>query len=150
MKLWIDPVIPAPKDYVWCKNIKEAKQSVEASEADCKYHWKKYGYISTRMQIVLIDISYSEDTVLFLAWLAKRKKTYQFHIHSTTENDLVKLRDLIKEYGWREVLTIPDEEPKDMSRCPRCIHEVVCPKDKDRERKCPYYKKDPPDGGYYG
>ena len=42
MKLWIDSNKPAPKDYVWCKTIKEAKQMVEASEADCKYHWRKY------------------------------------------------------------------------------------------------------------
>lgn len=150
MKIWLDATAPAPIDYVKCKTLNEAKQAVEASEADCKYHWKKYGYISTRMQIVLIDITYDADTLIFLAWLAKRKKTYQFHIHSTNEDDILKLRALIQEYGWKEVLNISNEETKDMSRCNCCIHEVVCPKDKDRERKCPHYKKDPPDGGYYG
>ena len=56
----------------------------------------------------------------------------------------------LEEYGWNEVSIVAAYEPKDMSRCSRCIHECVCPKDKDKERKCPHYKKDPPDGGYYG
>ena len=102
---------------------------VEASEADCKYHWRKYGYISTRMHIVLINIAYEPDILLFLAWLAKRKKTY----HKALE-----LRMLIEEYGWNEVSIVAAYEPKDMSRCGRCIHECVCPKDKDKERKCPH------------
>ena len=37
-----------------------------------------------------------------------------------------------------------------LSRCRKCIHEVVCSKDKDYEGKCPNYKRDAPDGGYYG
>lgn len=146
MKIWIDSRKPAPNDYVWCKTINEAKQAVEASEADCKYHWKKYGYISTRMQIVLIDIANEQDIVVFLDWLAKRKRTYQFHIHATNAEEILMLRSIIQENDWKEIDTIP----VDMSRCNRCIHEVVCPKDKDKERKCPHYKKDPPDGGYYG
>ena len=36
------------------------------------------------------------------------------------------------------------------SRCHRCIYELHCSKDKDNERKCPDYKRDAPDGGYYG
>ncbi len=35
-------------------------------------------------------------------------------------------------------------------RCEKCIHELYCSKDKDKERKCPDYKRDAPDGGYYG
>lgn len=37
-----------------------------------------------------------------------------------------------------------------LSRCRKCIHEVTCDKDKDYEGKCPNYKRDAPDGGYYG
>lgn len=39
-------------------------------------------------------------------------------------------------------------EPK--PRCKKCIHELQCSKDKDNDRKCPDYKRDAPDGGYYG
>lgn len=35
------------------------------------------------------------------------------------------------------------------SRCHKCIYELHCTKDKDNERKCPDYKRNPPDGGFY-
>lgn len=40
------------------------------------------------------------------------------------------------------------DEPK--PRCSKCVYELYCSKDKDNERKCPDYKRDAPDGGYYG
>lgn len=36
------------------------------------------------------------------------------------------------------------------SRCHKCVYEMNCLKDKDNNRQCPDYKKDSPDGGYYG
>ena len=36
------------------------------------------------------------------------------------------------------------------SRCGKCVYELYCSKNKDNERKCPDYKRDAPDGGYYG
>lgn len=39
---------------------------------------------------------------------------------------------------------------KTSSRCHKCVYELHCSKDKDNERKCPDYKRDAPDGGYYG
>ena len=35
------------------------------------------------------------------------------------------------------------------SRCHKCIYELHCTKDKDNERKCPNYKRNAPDGGFY-
>ena len=32
MKLWIDDIRPAPKDYLWCKSVNEAKECVEYFE----------------------------------------------------------------------------------------------------------------------
>lgn len=37
-----------------------------------------------------------------------------------------------------------------MPRCHKCVYETQCSKDKDNEHKCPKYKRDAPDGGYYG
>ena len=34
-------------------------------------------------------------------------------------------------------------------RCRRCVYELNCTRDKN-ESNCPDYKRDPPDGGYYG
>ena len=36
------------------------------------------------------------------------------------------------------------------SRCHKCVYELQCSRDKDNERNCPDYKRDAPDGGYYG
>ncbi len=154
MKLWVDSKEPMSSDYTWCKSVNEAKQAIEASEADCKYHWRKYGYISSRMQIVLIDIGYSAgeyaqaggDYVNLLKWLEKRKRNYQIRIHTENPAAIAELRTIIQRNSWREMYAVP----VDLSRCRKCIHEVVCPKDKDKQGKCPHYKKDAPDGGYYG
>ena len=35
-------------------------------------------------------------------------------------------------------------------RCRKCVYEMRCTKDKDNEHKCPNYKRDAADGGYYG
>ena len=39
-------------------------------------------------------------------------------------------------------------EPK--PRCHKCIYELQCSRDRDNEKSCPDYKRDAPDGGYYG
>ena len=38
----------------------------------------------------------------------------------------------------------------DKSRCYKCVYEMTCLRNKDIEGKCPDYKRDAPDGGYYG
>ena len=35
-------------------------------------------------------------------------------------------------------------------RCHKCVYEETCSKDRDRNNTCPDYKRDAPDGGYYG
>ena len=37
----------------------------------------------------------------------------------------------------------------DKSRCRKCGYEMTCLQNKDYEGKCPDYKRDAPDGGYY-
>lgn len=34
--------------------------------------------------------------------------------------------------------------------CRKCVYEIGCTRDKDNEHKCPNYKRDAEDGGYYG
>ena len=43
-----------------------------------------------------------------------------------------------------------DASLTDMSRCRKCVYEMTCFKDRDFEGTCPNYKRDAPDGGYYG
>lgn len=52
---------------------------------------------------------------------------------------------------FNKVLKLYDDNKiKNNSRCHKCVYEMVCSKDKDNNRHCPNYKKDSPDGGYYG
>ena len=40
---------------------------------------------------------------------------------------------------------------EDKSRCHKCVYETYCiGSTRDREGKCSDYKRDAPDGGYYG
>ena len=42
------------------------------------------------------------------------------------------------------------KQEKLFPRCNKCVYEITCSKNMDNENKCPDYKRDPPDGGYYG
>lgn len=35
-------------------------------------------------------------------------------------------------------------------RCHKCVYEMGCTNNQDNEHKCPNYKRDATDGGYYG
>ena len=50
----------------------------------------------------------------------------------------------------KEPLVKKDASPTDMSRCRKCVYEMTCFRDRDFEGTCPDYKRDAPDGGYYG
>ena len=40
---------------------------------------------------------------------------------------------------------------KSKSRCHKCVYELNCLiGDRDSKGRCPHYKRDAPDGGYYG
>lgn len=41
-------------------------------------------------------------------------------------------------------------EIKTNFNCEKCVYESICIKDKRTLIDCPDYKRDPPDGGYYG
>lgn len=43
-----------------------------------------------------------------------------------------------------------NEVNQDKSRCDKCVYEMTCYRNKDKDGKCPDYKRDAPDGGYYG
>ena len=43
-----------------------------------------------------------------------------------------------------------DAPPTDKTRCRKCVYEMTCFRDRDFKGTCPDYKRDAPDGGYYG
>ena len=111
MKLWVDDVRPAPEGYMWCRSVNEAKKTILSCESDVKYHWKHYGYKSTRMMMELIDIDhdagiyapYGGDYIRLLDWLEKTGRNYPIHIHSMNPVGVENMRRIIQKNGWKEV-----------------------------------------------
>ena len=70
----------------------------------------------------------------------------------------VLLDDIIEEMyaKVKECVAFLGEEPAesvipvDQSRCGKCVYEVLVCGENDFYGNCPKYKRDPPDGGYYG
>lgn len=105
MKIWIDDVRPAPKGYVWCKSVNEAKETI-----------KKYSsYIDFDNNIVdcidLIDIDhdagmyirYGGDYINLLNWLEETGHNYPIRIHSMNPVGIENMRRIIQKNGWKEV-----------------------------------------------
>lgn len=111
MKIWIDDVRPAPEGYVWCKSVNEAKNTILSCESDVNYHWRHYGYMSTRMVVELIDIDHDAsdfasdggDYIKLLDWLEETDRNYPIHIHSMNSVDVKNMRSIIQRNGWSEV-----------------------------------------------
>lgn len=59
-----------------------------------------------------------------------------------TCSDVRQAMDVLYEVKKKEILS---KSP----RCHKCVYENICSKD-DKDGKCKDYKRDPPDGGYYG
>ena len=64
----------------------------------------------------------------------------------------VLLDDVIEEMyaKVKECVAFLDEPSLDQSRCGKCIYEVLACGENDFYRNCPKYKRDSPDGGFYG
>ena len=50
MKIWVDDVRPAPKGYVWCKSVQEAKDTVLMLEL--------YATVNENYKVELIDLDH--------------------------------------------------------------------------------------------
>ena len=60
---------------------------------------------------------------------------------------LKEFTDLINKTGYSYLTSIPTE----MSRCYKCVYKGTCSgSGNDDYGQCTKYKRDPPDGGYYG
>jgi calcineurin-like phosphoesterase family protein len=86
-------------------------------------------------------------------------RPYMYHVGVDSHDCYpVLLDDIIEEMyaKVKECVAFLDEEPAesvvpvDQSRCGKCIYEVLVCGENDFYGNCPKYKRDPPDGGFYG
>ena len=87
MKLWIDNVIPSPQkgkwpdnpEWLWVKDIDEAKLTIEAIE---------YFSALNGLDIEFIDIGQGDNYFKLLEWLEDTERDYPIRIHSTNLTDV--------------------------------------------------------------
>ncbi len=98
MKLWIDDIRPAPKDYLWCTNVNGAKDAITTAE--------KRGVL-----IELIDLDHDAgsyaplggDYIRLLDWLEETGRNYPIRIHSMNPVGAQNMRAIIERNGWKEI-----------------------------------------------
>ena len=99
MKLWIDDVRPAPKGYVWCLSVNQAKSVITTA-------------IKCNDKIDLIDLDHDAgiyacdggDYIRILDWLEEYDVCYfPIRIHSQNPVGVQNMRAIIQKNGWREV-----------------------------------------------
>ena len=103
MKLWVDDLRPAPKGYVWCKSVQEAKNKILLFEL--------YATVNERYNVELIDIDHDAgdfvyqggDYIQLLNWLEETKRDYPIRIHSMNVVGVENMRRVIRRNGWTEV-----------------------------------------------
>lgn len=107
MKLWIDDVRPAPKNYTWCKSVNEAMKVI----IDTEEYAKIPRMYDVNFSITLIDIDhdageyaqYGGDYIKLLDWLEETGRNYPIHIHSMNPVGVANMRAIIKRNGWVEI-----------------------------------------------
>lgn len=99
MKLWVDDVRPAPKDYRWIKSVREAINLICCCD-------------SALFSIELIDIDHDAgdfandggDYIKLLDWLEETNRNYPIRIHSMNPVGRENMRTIIRRNGWTEVM----------------------------------------------
>lgn len=105
MKLWVDDIRPAPKGYVWCKSVEEAKKMIEIYGS-----WVDFDN-NTVDCIEIIDMDhdagnyaqYGGDYVKLLDWLEETSRNYPIRIHSMNPVGVQNMRAIIRRNGWIEI-----------------------------------------------
>lgn len=103
MKIWIDDLRPAPEDYVWCKSVQEAKDTVLMLEL--------YATVNEGYKVELIDLDHDAgdyaseggDYIQLLDWLEETKRNYPIRIHSMNVVGVENMRRIIRRNEWKEI-----------------------------------------------
>lgn len=104
MRIWVDDVRSAPEDYVWCKSVQEAKDTVLVLEL--------YATVNESYKVELIDLDHDAgdyaydggDYIKLLDWLEETERNYPIRIHSMNPVGVENMRRIIRRNGWTEVV----------------------------------------------
>ena len=111
MKIWVDDIRPAPKGYIWCRSVNEAKYIITRFMSffnEAIYHIEE---AETLPDIELIDLDHDlgeyatdgGDAIKLLDWLEQIKWKFTFKIHSMNPVGVENMRRIIQKNGWEEI-----------------------------------------------
>ena len=125
MKLWVDDVRPAPKDYIWCKSVEETKKCIEnaicsanvtiadinATDSDNTVELEMLGKRLKYYEDILIDLDHDAgefawdggDYIRVLDWLEYMGLSYPIRLHTMNTVGRQNMRLIIEKNGWIEV-----------------------------------------------
>ena len=106
MKLWIDDVRPAPKGYIWCTTVNEAKMVIRNVES---LSFITHNWNVPKIELLDVDhdagdcVPYGGDYIKLLDWIEETGRNYPIRIHSMNPVGVENMRAIIERNGWTEV-----------------------------------------------
>ena len=140
---------------------------VEVAEVGIRLKYKKHHFIMTHYPMMTGNLEKESLKQMTLNLYGHTHQTsnfyndmpFMYHVGADSHNGYpVLLDDIIEEMyvKVKECKEFLDEEPAeqaipiDQSRCGKCVYETLVCGENDFYGNCPKYRRDPPDGGFYG
>lgn len=149
------------------KMYRELSNVVEVAEVGIRLKYNKHHFILTHYPMMTGNIEKESLKHMSLNLYGHTHQTsnfyndmpFMYHVGVDSHNGYpVLLDDVIEEMyaKVKECVAFLDEDPVeqtvpvDQSRCEKCVYERRTCGESDFYGNCPKYKRDPPDGGFYG
>ena len=149
------------------KMYRELPNVVEVAEVGIRLKYKKHHFVLTHYPMMTGNLEKESLKQMTLNLYGHTHQTsnfyndmpFMYHVGVDSHDGYpVLLDDIIEEMyaKVKECVAFLDEElaesiiPVDQSRCGKCVYEVLVCGENDFYGNCPKYKRDPPDGGFYG
>lgn len=149
------------------KMYRELPNVVEVAEVGIRLKYKKHHFVLTHYPMMTGNLEKESLKQMSLNLYGHTHQTsnfyndmpFMYHVGVDSHDGVpVLLDDVIEEMyaKVKECIAFLDEEPAeqvvpvDQSRCGKCVYEVLVCGENDFYGNCPKYKRDPPDGGFYG
>lgn len=149
------------------KMYRELPNVVEVAEVGIRLKYKKHHFVLTHYPMMTGNLEKESLKQMSLNLYGHTHQTsnfyndmpFMYHVGVDSHDGYpVLLDDIIEEMyaKVKECVAFLDEAPAestvpvDQSRCSKCVYEVLVCGENDFYGNCPKYKRDPPDGGFYG
>ena len=128
IKIWIDPVQPAPSGHIWCKSVKEAKDQIMVYES-CFTKEYRQGVMNRDLLIEYIDIVLNDyEMAELVRWNTVTKREYPIKYHESTR----RIRYYIGGFNrsaftcdtWEEFVKYLKDEKDKFERCGAEVFEI--------------------------